>query len=402
MSYLFFFLNNKKLISFGFSLALFSSFGQTFLISLYVPDIMNEFHLSSFSFGMIYGSATIMSGLTLAFLGKFIDQVHLRDYTLAAVFLLMASCSLLGFSVNPVLVFLGLWGLRLAGQGLLTHISQTSISRFFDSKRGMALSLSALGYSAGEAFFPITIGMVILYAGWRGSLFLSAAFVSLILIPFILTALKNKNIQIRPKESLPGEIPVFSRQRLLKDKRFYIIAFNSFVLFSTITGLFFYQLLLAQEKGWTVKWITGSFLGFAAGRTVFSLVGGKLIDRFSAMAVFPFYLIPFALGLLVLSIFSHPLIAPIYFILTGVSVGFSSTLSTALLAEVYGTRNLGGIRAALSSITVFGTALSPAFFGFLLDQGFNFTFISAGSMGVILAAVFISRQLPAAQRHEQM
>lgn len=117
-----------------------------------MPEIINEFNLSSFLFGMLYGAATITSVFTLAYVGEFIDNSDLRNYTLYAVLLLIASCLLLGFSVNSVLVFLGFWGVRLGGQGLFSHISKTSMSKIFHNTRGKALSPSVLGHSAGNRF----------------------------------------------------------------------------------------------------------------------------------------------------------------------------------------------------------------------------------------------------------
>ncbi len=109
------------------------------MVSLYAPGIMKEFNFSNFVFGMIYSGATVLSALTLTFVGKFIDHCNPRNYTLSAVFLLIASCFALAFSINPIFVFLGFWGLRLAGQGLFSHISNISIKRidsysgFFDN-----------------------------------------------------------------------------------------------------------------------------------------------------------------------------------------------------------------------------------------------------------------------------
>ncbi len=189
MDFLRFFLNHKKLVSFGFLLAFFSSFGQTFLISLYVPGIIREFHLTGASFGTLYGAATILSGLALAYAGQF-------------------------------------------------------------------------------------------------------------------------------------------------------------------------------------------------------------IDRFSSLALFPYHLVPFLAALCVLILFDHPLAAPVYLTLTGVAMGLSSTIKTALLAEVYGTENLGSIRAMSATVMVFSTVLSPVLFGFLIDRGVDFTIISAGAACVVLAIIIISGRLP--------
>lgn len=82
MDYLRFFLGNKRLISFGFILTFFSSFGQTFLLSLYVPKILNEFELTNSFFGGLYAFATVGSSLILVYVGKLIDRTNLKTYTI--------------------------------------------------------------------------------------------------------------------------------------------------------------------------------------------------------------------------------------------------------------------------------------------------------------------------------
>ncbi len=138
----------------------------------------------------------------------------------------------------------------------------------------------------------------------------------------------------------------------------------------------------------------GFFHWLCGGPDFFSLAGGKFIDKFSALALLPFYLIPFAVGLAALTLSDQVFIAPVYLMLTGISEGLSSPLSVALLAEIYGIEHLGGIRAMLAAVTVFSTALSPALFGFLLDQGVNFKFISGGSFVFVLVAVLLGSRLP--------
>ncbi|HDT15197.1 MAG TPA: MFS transporter, partial [Firmicutes bacterium] len=333
-------------------MAFFSGFGQTYFVSLYVPDIMKEFGLDNFSFGLIYGAATITSAVLLILTGKLIDHYNLRSYTLAAVAILTAASLVVSGSNSLLFIFIGFLGLRFGGQGMLPHISQTFISKIFNRTRGTALSLTSLGYSMGEAFFPIIIISIIGFLGWRGSMTLNAFFILFILVPAVFFLLNRRMIDLNTSESGTGEKASFSRRTLLKDKNFYIIALNSLMLPAAITGLFFYQLVLAQEKGWAAELLPASFIGFAAGRTLFLLIGGRLTDRFTARRLFPLYLIPFIIGLVILALSSHPAAAPVYLTLAGISMGLSSTVYASTLAEVYGTHNLGGIRSVFTAVMV--------------------------------------------------
>lgn len=248
MDYIRFFLSNKRYISFGLLLTFFSSFGQTFLISLYVPDLVSEFSLSNSSFGTMYSAATVLSSILLVYLGKLIDTMDLKKYTLLTGLLLMLSSLLISFSYNLVFLFIGLLGIRLSGQGLLSHISNTSISRFYDESRGKALSISVMGYSIGEGFFPLMIGTLLGVIGWRYTMLTSSGTIGLILIPFVFFALSGAKTfttnQYAPNKD--SDDRGFSRLEMFKDKYFYIIAANALILPFLITGLFFYQTSLAD------------------------------------------------------------------------------------------------------------------------------------------------------------
>ncbi|HET53959.1 MAG TPA: MFS transporter, partial [Ignavibacteria bacterium] len=290
MEYIQLFLKNKRLLSFGFVLTFFSSFGQTFLISLYVPKIINEFQITNSFFGGLYALATVGSSFILVYVGKLIDKTDLRKYSLYSSIVLLISCLLIAFSFDIIMIFLGLLGLRFAGQGLLSHISNTTISKYFDKTRGKALSITSLGYSSGEGFFPLLMSLFIFYFGWRNSLIINSAAIGLFLIPFIWFALSN-NINYGKNNEVQPASESFSRKFLFRDKRFYIIVANAVTLPFLATGLFFYQSALADYKGWSLEWLSFSFMGFAIGRTLFSLVSGQIIDKYSAVKLLPFYLL---------------------------------------------------------------------------------------------------------------
>lgn len=392
MEYIQLFLKNKRLLSFGFVLTFFSSFGQTFLISLYVPKIINEFQITNSFFGGLYALATVGSSFILIYVGKLIDKTDLKKYSIYSSIVLLISCLLIAFSFDIIMIFLGLLGLRFAGQGLLSHISNTTISKYFDKTRGKALSITSLGYSSGEGFFPLLMSLFIFNFGWRNSLIINSAAIGLFLIPFIWFALSN-NINYGKNNEVQPASENFSRKFLFRDKRFYIIAANAVTLPFLATGLFFYQSALADYKGWTMEWLSFSFMGFAIGRTLFSLVSGQIIDKYSSVKLLTLYLLPFIIGLFLLLVSSHIYIAFIYLFLTGVSIGFGGTVKTAVIAEIYGVNNIGSIRSLFATIMVLGTALSPFLFGLILDNGYNFSVILVFGLLMVFGIIALSTQL---------
>ena len=55
--------------------------------------------------------------------------------------------------------------------------------------------------------------------------------------------------------------------------------------------------------------------------------------------------------------------------LTGLAAGFSSTLYSAIWAEIYGGENIGRIKAINHQFAIFSTAITPPILGALFDRG---------------------------------
>ena len=135
---------NKKVIIFGFIFTFFSSFGQSFFLGLFNAPIRNELGITHGQFGTIYASATICSSLLLIWVGKKIDDYRILNYSFFVVTLLFFSTLIFSFINSIYFLAFGIFLMRLSGQGLMSHTSTTTISRFFEKSRGKALGLSLI------------------------------------------------------------------------------------------------------------------------------------------------------------------------------------------------------------------------------------------------------------------
>lgn len=165
-----FFKKNFSLLAFGFLFTFLSGFGQTFFVSLFVPSLQKHFTLSDAGFSSIYAAATLASAFTLSYLGRFIDQIKLPIFSSRVMLGFAFALLLLSQSYYLPMLFMGLFGIRLFGQGLMTHVSMTSMVRFFEKNRGKAISFAALGHPASEAIFPSLVVLLIASQGWRTAL----------------------------------------------------------------------------------------------------------------------------------------------------------------------------------------------------------------------------------------
>lgn len=401
MNYLSFVLREKRILSFGLSFTFISSFGQTFLISLFVPFFLEDFQLSNAGFGSLYSLATLSSAALLPYLGRWIDHLPLKQYSLYVAVGLLTASLVMAFAWHIVLLYAGILLLRLNGQGLSGHTAQTAMARYFIVERGKALSISSLGYPFGEGVFPVLIAGMLTVLSWRMTWGIFALVLGLLFIPLILGILNGSDTNrldeysARKRES--GKTQGYGE--ILNDRRFWLLVPAVLLPAFWATALFLYQVSVAGQLGWTSALIASAFVAFAGFRILGSLGIGPLIDRWNAQTLFPFYLLPFGAGLVLA--YWHPgnWSAFVYMALLGITMGIGSNIKSALWAELYGTEVVGTVRSLFSSLMVFSTALSPFLIGWMLDHDVSIEIILLGAvssvvLGTILAILAFMKNKP--------
>lgn len=366
-------------------LTLFSSFGQTFLISIFVPQFLEYFGLNTAQFGTLYAAATLTSAASLPWFGRLLDCVSLRRFSLSVGLSLALACLALALAPNAAALFGALLGLRLTGQGLLSLTASTTMARVFVSGRGRALSLSGLGYPLGEGLLPLGVVLLVQGVGWRLSWGILGGAVALVLLPAMAWLLHE--VPEAPEVRAEKSQPTPGNGSLLRDGRFYALLPGNLFMPLVLTALFLYQIPLAEARGWSTQMMATAFIGFAAARMAGSLLIGPWIDRCGALHLFPFTLLPVCAGLVALSLGTAPWIALAYLTLAGVSQGIAGPTMTALWAELFGVESLGATKGTAATISVFATAVGPVLVGGLLKLSVPFSIIVPGCAGLGLLSV---------------
>jgi MFS family permease len=393
LNYLQFVRKNRVIVIFGIIMTALSSFGQTFLLAMYVPFLMEEFKLSNGLLSTFYGLATIGAAMALPKLGKLIDTVPLQNFTLATTATFVISLFFLSISQAWWYIPIAFFGLRLAGQGLYNHIAITSMSRYFDINRGKAISLASLGHPLGQAILPAIILVVISKIGWRESLWLNAGIVTIIVAVFTLWVLKSKHL-VNESGDVTGsdlgekKIDLMRQRDIMKSKAFWLLTPNIFFIPFAVTGLFFYQFAIIEFKGWNTGLAAAGLTSYAIASFISIILSGPLIDRYKAKTFFPFYLFPLMGALFVIWLVPNPSAIFLYNVLMGFSVGFGSATVAALQVEFFGPTYIGTVRSLFTSIMVLSSAIGPALFGIFLDLGWGFQTIFPVTL-VILVLVLV-------------
>ena len=377
---------NKKVLIFGIIFTFFSSFGQSFFLGLFNPSIRNELNITHGQFGTIYAGATICSSLVLIWFGKKIDDFKLFNYSLIVICILFFSSFLFSLVNSVYFLVIAIFLMRFSGQGLMSHTSSTTISRYFNKRRGRALSWIWFGLSSAEFILPILIIFLLTIFSWR-TIWQFISIIIFITLP-IVVFYTIKNITIDSREGFDLEkgtknlknIKSWKRSEVLKDFKFYVISLNMLAMPWIVTGVFIYQSFIADSKLWDIYIIPKSFMVYSVISILTLISSGFLVDKFTSRKLIPFMNLPLLLGLMILYFFDFSYSAYLFFGLMGASNGLTNVLGSSTWAEIYGVRYIGSIKALTTAFMVFSTAFGTALFGFLIDSGFTIEYIAIVSI----------------------
>jgi MFS family permease len=367
------------LLAFGFAMAFVSSVGQTFFIGLFGPSMQADFSLSNSEWGAIYMIGTLASALLLTWTGKLIDRMDLRLYTSLTLAALVIACATTALVAGPITLVLAIFLLRHAGQALSSHVAVTTMARYFVARRGQAIAIASLGFASGSAILPFLGVLAIGSFGWRWTYGGIAVILLVVLLPLIWWLISGaagfrqspEKEKIDAAQQVAPSSASWGRRQVLGDRRFLLVVPSVMGPPVIVTAVFFHQLTIADSKGWSHEWVTGSYVLYALAGVISSLIAGRLVDVLGARRIFPYTPLPLIGAMLVLASQDAALSAWPYLALCGVNSGMLVTCTSALWAELYGTTHLGAIRSMVTALAVFSSALGPILLGSLIDAGYS-------------------------------
>jgi predicted MFS family arabinose efflux permease len=389
---------NKKIIIFGFIFTFFSSFGQSFFLGLFNAPIRNELGITHGQFGSIYALATIFSSLLFIWAGKKIDDYRLLNYSFFVIILLFLSTLFFSFINNTYFLVVGIFLMRFSGQGLMSHTSSTTISRYFEKSRGKALSAIWFGLSTAEFILPVLVIYFLTIYSWR-NVWQGISIIVILILPLVINfTIKKINFESRESNletKFKIKIKSWKRKEVLKDYRFYIISSNMLAMPWIFTGMAVYQSFISDSKLWEVYTIPKAFMIYSITSIVTLFSSGLLVDKFTSRKLIPFMNIPLLLAMVVLFYSKQEISAYFFLGLIGISNGFGNILGSSTWAEIYGVKYIGSIKALTTAFMVFSTALGTAVFGVLIDKSFtieNIAFICGTYIVISISLLILFRK----------
>ena len=341
--------------------------GQTIGVSSFIDHMIDDLDIGRSSLSATYLIATLTGSAALPSIGRRVDRRGVRTATMVVGAAFAVAIAILGAAQGLLMLGVGFVGVRMLGQGSLSLIGDTSISLWFQARRGRAFAI-AMTVSAGlMALSPLVFTALIDSIGWRQALLVTAVFIGITVPSIGRFALVDRPSTIG---QVPDGIPGVTAETFVPQPSLTVgaavrtpafVSLMSIVALSAalITGLTFHNVSVMGEGGLTETEAAAIFVPQMVGVVSASFIMGWLTDRIRAQVLVPIAGLSLAAALVFATTVSPGVAAIVYGLVSGIAGGSIRALGSALLPKWFGTDHIGAIRGISHTVAVAASATGP-------------------------------------------
>jgi sugar phosphate permease len=332
---------------------------------------------------------------------------------------MLGGIALIGTSMIVSARMTALWQLNLfwgALSGIGTGIAgsvlgATVASRWFVARRGLVIGIFGAATSAGQLIFVPLLAWGEGMIGWRGSMMVLAGIAALLLVP-VLLLMRNDPADLRlqpyggpPPESNPviREAAGGVMRRALRVPEFWLLAGSFFICGATSNGLVGTHLIAhAHDHGISKGTAAGMLALMGTMNFVGTIASGWLTDRYNPRLLLACYYGFRGLSLLLLPFFSSIGGLAVFAVLFGLDYIATVPPTTALVADIFGRKNVGIVFGWVFCAHQIGAALAAWLGGLArnVTGDYMLAFLTAG--GLAITAALLSLRIGRAPQPAQI
>ncbi len=381
----------------------FYSFGALF------KPMQTEFGWSRAATSIPFSFSRLEGGIEGLVTGPLVDKLGPRfmvrvGWTMAALgfFLMLKIDSLLMFIVSySLLLSLGM------NAGLYLPL-QTTVAKWFNKRRGLALGFLTAGAALGGSIMVPVVAWLITDYGWRMAVLVLGIAAAILgwAMSFVLKPHGPEHYGLLPdgKKVEPvmvekkAEVAEFglSLREALKTQAFWMMVIAFLFAHTALSSLVVHQIPFIEDMGISPV-LAAAALGAmiligAPGR----LSSGWLADKWNVKYLYVIVSIVQAIGLFIFSRATSMSWVWVFVVVYGFPNGMRVTLEAAMRAKYFGRKAFGSIMGYMNFFAVFGSFAGPYFAGWVFDTTGSYVsaFLIFTAMLVIAAIVIFFVKSP--------
>ena len=393
------------------SLTMFASGpGQSHTFSVFLLPISEDLGISLTSVSSAYAFATLVAAFGLPRIGRLVDRHGVRRVLTGVGVALGVAAVAFGAVSGFVLLTLGFAALRFFGQGSLMLCAGNLTSQWFDRKRGLALSLSMLGFSVSVAVHPPLAQWLSDALGWRMAWVVMGVATWLLLLPPVLLLVFDRPevLGLRPDGSASdaeaarseprpdGAVAGLTLPEARRTGAFWIILVSNCSFSALVTAMFFHQVSVFGAQGLDAATAASMFSISAVVMVVTTPLVGMLLDRFPTKPLYAAALTSVSVALVAMSLVDDLPSAIVFGVLFGVCNAAMHAHFTFVWPRFFGRRHLGSIQGVNQMAAVIGASAGPIPLGLGYDHlgGYGGTLVALAAIPVMCAVAVAFMRVP--------
>ena len=436
------------------SLVMFASGpGQSHTFSVFLLPISEDLGISRTSVSSAYAFATLVAAFGLPHVGRMIDRHGARRVLTVVGAALGTAAVAFGAVSGFVLLTLGFGALRFFGQGSLMLCAGNLVSQWFDRRRGLALSLTMLGFSVSVAVHPPLAQWLSEALGWRMAWVVLGVVTWAMLLPPVLllvfdrpealglrpdgkaagaagdasprpaaaredsvtaeaasgasprpatapddsvTAEAASGASPRPATAPDDSVTGLSLAEARRTGAFWIILASNSSFAALVTALFFHQVSVFEAQGLDATLAASVFSICAAVMVVTTPFVGVLLDRLPTKPLYASAMLSVSVALVAMSLVRDLPSAIVFSVLFGVANAAMHAHFTFVWPRFFGRRHLGSIQGVAQMGGVIGASIGPIPLGLGYDYlgGYGETLVALAAIPVVCAVAVAFMRAP--------
>ena len=376
---------DRRRTFYGWRIAVFAALGlaltapgQTVGVSVFVDELIPALDLTRSEVSTAYLVGTLTGALAMPFVGRWIDRYGVR-LVMAGVGVGFGA-ALVGMSAVTgfVTLLIGFVGIRMLGQGALGLVSTTSVSLWFERRRGLVVGLTIAVGGALMSLAPLLLVGVIDRLGWRTSWAVVGVVVGALVLTIGLAGMRNRPEDVGqrmdgdapdPDDDAPAPRTGWTRGQAMRTLMFWSVTGGVATVGLIGTGMQFHQISLLGEQGLTTAQAAANFIPQTLATIAATFGAGMLADRVDPRWLVIGSMVLLGAGMLLVQVAAPGLLAVVYAVCLGTSGGSIRALEASAFPQFFGLAHVGSIRGTVMALNVGATAFGPL----ALARGFDIT-----------------------------
>lgn len=348
--------------------------------ALFMDPICSEFGFETAKYSVTTLIGSLTGAIAAIMLAPKMQEGNIKKILISCAIVAGISYSIMGLCKQlwQFFVVFGICNFALGGLSQLPV--SLLITKWFEDKRSIAMSIAFSGTGLGGTFWSLAFGRIIVTSGWKYCYFLGGIavilFVTLAVIFLIkkdpkyygqkpYTEEKNgENINKNKKEVWLG----IEKSLAIKTSYFTMLSVAMFLLGTIAAGIATHSVNYLINIGWEMSKAAGVLSVFSLVNVVGMFLGGFLFEKLGPKGGTLVSVILTIIGLISLIMAKNHIFGYIYAVSFALAMMLPKMLPALVTSHVFGLKDYGAIYSYLNIFLLIGCSLGGVITGIINDK----------------------------------